>query len=132
MASSKGSGVFKSAFCKTEGNGTLSWGESSEVVLDVEIAITGLQEDVEMPVLTPSSLLHLRPNQLTELSAHHIQERDLRKRAKYLLRCKEAMWCRWMKEYVRSLRERHSKSGGEQTPHPSVGDVVIIQDESRN
>ena len=85
-----------------------------------------------MPVLTPSSMLHLWPNQLPELSAHHIQERDLKKRAKYLLRCKEAMWCRWTKEYVQSLRERHSKSGGEQTPHPSVGDVVIIQDESRN
>ena len=125
--------VFKSAFRKTVGNGTLSWGELSEVVLDVEIAINGrpltyLEEDVQMPVLTPSSLLHLRLNQLPELSAHHIG----RKGAKYLLRCKEAMWCRWTKEYVRSLIERHSKSGGEQTPHPSVGDVVIIQDESRS
>ena len=105
------------------------------VVLDVEIAINGRPlsylED-EMPVLTPNSMLHLRPTQLPELSAHHIQEPDLRKRAKYLLRCKEAMWSRWSKKYVRSLRERHSKSGGEQTPHPSVGDVVIIQDESRN
>jgi len=32
-------GVFKSAFRKTVGNGTLSWGELSDVVLDVEIAI---------------------------------------------------------------------------------------------
>ncbi|KAL9976916.1 hypothetical protein ACROYT_G014258 [Oculina patagonica] len=110
---------------------------TTDVVLDVEIAINGrplsyLEEDVEMPVLTPSSMLHLWPTQLPELSAHHIQESDLRKRAKYLLRCKEAMWSRWSKEYVRSLRERQSKSGGEQTPHPSVGDVVIIQDESGN
>ena len=104
-------------------------------VLDVEIAINGRPlsylED-EMPVLTPNSMLHLRPTQLPELSAHHIQEPDLRKRAKYLLQCKEAMWSRWSKKYVRRLRERQSKSGGEQTPHPSVGDVVIIQDESRN
>ena len=83
-------GVFKSAFRKTVGNATLSWGELSDVVLDVEIAINGrpltyLGEDVEMPVLTPSSMLHLWPNQLPELSAHHMQERDLRKRAKYLL-----------------------------------------------
>ena len=130
-------GVFKSAFRKTVGNGTLSWGELSEVVLDVEIAINGrpltyLEEDVEMLVLTPSFMLHLWSNQLPELRAYHLQERDLRKRAKYLLRCKEAMWCRWTKEYVRSLREGHSKSGGDQTPHPLVGDVVIIQDESRN
>ena len=33
---------------------------------------------------------------------------------------------------MRSLRERHSTSGGKQTSHPSVGEVVIIQDESRN
>ena len=119
------------------GNGTLTWSELSDIVLDVEIAINGrplsyLEDDVEMPVLTPSSMLHLQPTQLPELSPHHLQETDLRKRAKYLLRCKEAMWSRWSKEYVQSLRERHRRSGGEQTPHPSVGDVVIIQDESRN
>ena len=130
-------GVFKSAFRKAVGNGTLSWGELSDVVLDVEIAMNGrplsyLEEDVELPVLTPSSMLHLRPSQLPELNAYHIEEPDLRKRAKYLYRCKEAMWSRWTKEYVRSLRERHSRSGGKQTSHPSVGEVVIIQDESRN
>ena len=130
-------GVFKCAFRKAVGNGTLSWRELSDVVLDVEIAVNSRplsyqEEDVEMPLLTPSSMLHLRPNHLPELSVHHLPERDLRKRAKYLLRCKEAMWSRWTREYVRSLRERHSKCGGDQTPHPSVGDVVIIQDESRN
>ena len=30
------------------------------------------------------------------------------------------------------MRERYNKCGGEQTPHPSVGEVVIIQDESRD
>lgn len=83
-------GVFKSAVHKAVGNGTLSWSELSDVVLDVQIAINGqplsyLEEDVEMPVLTPSSMLHLQPTQLPELSAHHIQEPDLRKRAKHLL-----------------------------------------------
>ncbi|KAL9982112.1 hypothetical protein ACROYT_G010913 [Oculina patagonica] len=116
------------------------WGGQFERLIGVFIHVYAptndtdeeLEEDVEMPVLTPSSTLHLRPTQLPEQSAHHIQESDLRKRAKYLLRCKEAMWSRWSKEYVRSLRERHSKSGGEQTPHPLVGDVVIIQDKSGN
>ncbi|XP_068697519.1 uncharacterized protein [Montipora foliosa] len=130
-------GLFKAAFYKTIGNGTLRWSELEEVVLDVEVALNNrplsYQEDhVEMALLTPSSMLHLRPNHLPELSANHLQERDLQKRAKYLLRCKEVMWSRWTKEYVRSLRERHRKCGGDQTPHPSVGDVVIIQDESRN
>ena len=89
---------------------------------------------MELPLLTPSSMLrmHLRSTQLPELSAHHLRERDLRKRAKFIFRCKEALRSRWSKEYVRSLRERHTKSGGEQTPHPSVGEVVIIKDESQN
>ena len=130
-------GVFKSAFRKVVGNGALTWSELSEVVLDVEVAINRrplsyVEEDIQLPVLTPSSMLHLRPNQLPELDAHQIEERDLRKRAKYLRRCKEAMWSRWTKEYVRSLREQHRRSGGQQTPYPSVGDVVIIQEDSRN
>ena len=130
-------GVFKSAFQKAVGNGTLSWGELSDVVLDVEIAINGrplsyMEEGVELPVLTPSSMLHLRPSQLPELSAYHIEEPDLRERAKCLHWCKEVVWSRWTREYVRSLHERHSRSRGKQTPHPSVGEVVIIQDESRN
>ena len=82
-------GVFKSAFRKAVGNGTLSWNKLSDVMLDVEIAINNrplsyLEEDVEMPVLTPNSMLHLQPNQLPELSAYCTQEPDVRKRAKYL------------------------------------------------
>ena len=114
-----------------------SWNDLSELVLDVEVTMNGrplsdLEEDVEMPVLTPNSMLYLRPNQLLESEPHQIQEPDLRSRAKYLRRCKDAVWSRWTKEYLRGLRERRHRCGGEQTPHPSVGDVVIIKDESRN
>ena len=130
-------GMFKSAFWKAVGNRTLSWGELSEIVLDVETAINGcplsyMKEDVELPVLTPSSMLHLQPSHLPELSAHHIEEPGLRKRGKHLYWCKEAMWSRWTRGYVRSLRQQHSRIGGRQTSYPSVGEVVIIQDESRN
>ena len=67
-------GVFKSAFYKAVGNGTLSWNELSELVLDVEVTINGrplsyLEEDVEMPVLTPSSMLYLRRNQVPRVRA---------------------------------------------------------------
>ena len=80
-------GVFKPAFYKAVGNGTLSSNELSELVLDVEVTINGrplsyLEEEIEMPVLTPSSLLYLRPNKLPELEPHQIQEPDLRSRAK--------------------------------------------------
>ena len=129
--------MFKSPFRKAVANGTLSWSKLSDIVLDVEIAINGcplsyVEEEVKLPVLTPSSMLHLQPNQLPELSAHHIKEPVLRKIAKYLYWWKEAMWSRWTRGYVHSLREWHSKSGGNQTSHPSVGEVVIIHDESLN
>ena len=90
-------GVFKSAIRKAVGNGTLSWNELADVVLDIEVAINehplnDLEENVELPLLTPSSMLHLRSTQSPELNAHHLRERDLRKRAQFILRCKEALW----------------------------------------
>ena len=105
--------------------------------MDVEIALNNrplsyLEDDVQLPVLTPNSMLHINPNYLPELKAHHLQETDLRRQAKYLDKCKQAMWSRWTREYVRSLREQNRRAGREQTPHPDVGDVVIIKDEQKN
>ena len=129
-------GVFKNAFRKSVGNGTLSWTELEEVVLDIEVTMNNrplnyLEEDVELPVLTPNSILHINPSYLPELEGHRIPERDLRKRAKFLLKCKQAMWDRWTREYVRSLREQHRLTGAKETPHPSLGDVVIIKEDQK-
>ena len=77
-------------------------------------------------------MLHLDSNHLPELQPHHLPVKDLRKRAKFLQKCKEVMWKRWTAEYVRSLRESHRQAGGNQTSHPHVGDVVIIQDDKKN
>lgn len=119
------------------GRATLRWEELAEVVLDVEVALNNqplsyLEDDIQMPLLTPNAMLHLRPNYVPELETHHVPEPELRRRARYLTRCKDAMWRRWTREYIRSLRERHCPCGGAQTPHPSVGDVVIIQEDQRN
>ena len=130
-------GLFKGAFYKTIGNGTLRWEELEEVVLDVETALNNrplsyLEDDIQLPVLTPNSMLHLNPTYLPELKAHHLQEKDLRKRARFLSQCKHAMWNRWTREYVRGLREQHRRAGWKQTPHPKMGDAVIIKDEQKN
>ena len=77
-------------------------------------------------------MLHINPSYLPELLPHHVSDKDPRKRAKYLLKCKEVMWKRWTAEYVRGLRESHRRAGGEQTPHPNTGDVVIIRDDNKN
>ena len=130
-------GLFKGAFYKTIGNGTLKWEELEEVVIDVETTLNNrplcyLEDDVELPVLTPYSMMHVNPSYTPELEAYHIEETKLRRRARFLKSCKEAMWNRWRREYVRGLREQHRRAGGKQVQHPKVGEAVIIADRPKN
>ena len=95
--------LVKGALHKCIGNGLLSWTELKEVLLDIEVALNNtplsyVDEDIQLPLLTPSSFLYGQPNMLPELEPHHVQELDLRKRAKYLRKCKDALWSRWTKE----------------------------------
>jgi hypothetical protein len=55
-----------------------------------------------------------------------------RKRAKYLQKCKNAMWKRWSKEYLRGLRERHNLTHKVKQSKLSVGDIVIIKSDEKN
>ena len=109
--------------------------ELEEVVIDVETALNNrslsyVEDDVELPVLTPYSMMFLNNNNVPELDPHHIEDGDLRRRARFLKQCKEAMWKRWSREYVRGLREQHRRAtSNEQTTHPQVGEAVIIKDE---
>ena len=89
---------------------------------------------IQLPVLTPNAMLHINPSYLPESPARQFPDKDLRKRAKFLLKCREAMWKRWTSEYmyVRSLRVQHRQAWGKQTLHSKVGDVVITGDSSEN
>ena len=130
-------GIVKGSLYKTIGNGFLTWTELEEVVLDVEVAVNNrplgyVEDDVQLPVLTPNSLLYGQPNLLPELEPHHLEDRSLRKRARYLKRCKEAVWKRWTGEYVRSLRERHTLKHSGEERHPNVGEVLLIKSADKN
>ena len=130
--------LVKAALYKVIGHGQLSWKELEAVLLSVETTLNDRplgyveEEDVQSTVITPNSLLFLRANQLFEPFHHLIENKDLRKRYKYLQKCKDTVWKRWSTEYLRSLRERHiaKKKGGRGIP--SVGEVVIIQSEQKN
>ena len=123
-------GLVKGSLYKTIGNGLLSWRELQEVLLDVEVALNNrlldyVEDDIQLPILTPSSLFCIQPNVLPELGPKHIQDYDLRKRAKYLSKCKDAVWSTWIKEYLTGLRERHRlKQNGEST-YPAKGDQWV-------
>ena len=56
---------------------------------------------------------------------------DLRKQAKFLKRCKDAVWKRWINEYVPDLRERQIMLKGKPLSL-SAGDVYIIKSDEIN
>jgi len=60
-------GLVKTAMKKTIGNANLTFDELKEVLLDVEVALNNrplsyIEEDMQLPVLTPASMLHSQPN----------------------------------------------------------------------
>ena len=108
-----------------------------KVFLDVEVALNNrplnyVEEDVQMATLTPSSMIFVGSNELPELETHHHKEKDLRKRARFLSKCKDAVWRRWTTEYLRALRERHNQSQGTRETQLKIGDVVIIKSDEKN
>jgi len=82
-------GVVKHALYKAIGNGSLGWTELQDDLQDVEVALNNrllgyLEDDIEMPVLTPNSIQFVGSTHLPELEPHHEDDR----------RCKETMWNR--------------------------------------
>ena len=89
-------GLVKRAMYKSIGGANLAWSELEEVILDVEITLnnrplTYLEDDVQLPTLTPHAMMFGQPNQLPEEDPDAIESKDLRKRARYLCRCKDVM-----------------------------------------
>ena len=130
-------GLFKHAFFKTIGGGMLSWTELCEVVLEVETQLNRrplsyVEDDIQFPLLTPASFLFQRTNRLPEQEPWREETVDLRKRAKYLRSCKDALWKRWPREYLAALRERHHCNGEAKSDPLRIGDVVLIRSEDRN
>lgn len=104
--------IVKQALYKTMGRSLLKWQEFEEVVLDIETNLNNrplsyVEDDIQMPILTPNSLMYDQIAYLPEHEVDDIDEHDLRKRARYLKRCKDAVWARWRNEYLKGLRERH-------------------------
>ena len=70
--------------------------------------------------------------QVLDEDPDNIEETELRKRARYIKKCKEALWRRWSNEYVRALWERHNLK--HRTIHAKIaeGNVVVIKNKERN
>ena len=62
----------------------------------MEIAVNNrplsyVEDDVQLPVLTPNLIMYGQSNLLPEADVDSIEETDLRKRARYLRRCKDLL-----------------------------------------
>jgi hypothetical protein len=64
-----------------------------------------VEDDLQLPILTPASFLFKRSNRIPELETWREEKGDLRKRAKYLQSCKDALWKRWTSEYLKALEK---------------------------
>ena len=86
------------------GNIHLTMAEMQEVMLDIEInmnnrLLTYLDDDTEQPILTPNALLH---GQIINVPDIQLEDNaDIRKRQRYINRCKQAAWRRWSNDYSR-------------------------------
>ena len=64
-------GVVKRALYKSNGRASLIWNELEEVLLDVEVALNDrplsyVEDDVQLPVLTPCALMFGQPRLVPE------------------------------------------------------------------
>ena len=106
-------GLLKKSLFKVIGGAKLKFSELEEVILDVEVALNNrplsyVENDLQFPVLTPNVMMFGKDSLLPTEDPNQIVDRDLRKRARYLERCKQVLWNRWHAEYIRVLRERHN------------------------
>ena len=86
--------IVNSALYKAMGAAKLTFREMQEVLMDVQIVINNrhlsyCEDEIQLPTLTPNALIFGKANYLSEEQLSEIEDKDLRRRAKYLLRCKE-------------------------------------------
>ena len=81
-----------------------------------------VEDDIQMQILTPNTMLHEISIPKLEVSVSNISENDLRKRARYIEKCKTPAWQRWKTEYLRAIFEhenRRSKAKNQEKSTPN-------------
>ena len=130
-------GLVKSVLHKSLGKALLTWDEFVEVLLEIETILNNrplsyVEDDEEMPILTPNVMAFGQPNHVPECDVTEIEEGDLRKRAKYLKKCKDIIWRRWRYEYLRGLRDFHYLTYTQKQNSLKIGDVMMIKGDEKN
>ena len=105
--------LIKGATHKTIGKNSLTWYEWEVVLMDIEITLNNrllyyMEDDIQMPILTPNTMIHGIAISELEEDVNGIEDKDLKKRARYIQKCKNLAWQRWTTEYLKALREHHN------------------------
>ena len=99
-------GLTKQSLSKSLGKTSLSWNELESVLLDVEVnlnsqPLTYIEDDIQYPILTPNIMvLGLDTVMLEEDPEEEDDKNSWKKRQKYIVRCKDAAWRQWKREYL--------------------------------
>ena len=123
-------GLIKASLYRTIGKAQLTWAKLEDVLLGIEIILNNRQ--LTYSILTPNSLILGRNVNFPDGSPHENESETIKKRHKYIKRCKETLWKRWKHEYLVSLREKHNLKSKDKTLEINVGDVVMIKGEEKN
>ena len=130
-------GPIKASLYRTIGKAQLTWAELEEVLLDIKIIInnrplTYIEEEIDHPILTPNNLILGRDVNFPDAAPHESESETIKKRHKYIKRCKEGLWKRWKREYLVALREKYNLKNNDKAFKINVGDVVLIKGEEKN
>ena len=121
-------GLVKQCLYKTTGRANLTEKEFEEIVLDIEVTLNNrplmhVEEDIQMPLLTPNTLQYGQPLLVPEEDLDKDVPK-MRRQQRYINKCKDAAWTRWKKEYLKALRERHNMLRQANEMQISLGDIL--------
>ena len=106
-------GLTKQTLFKSLGKTSLSWNELESVLLDVEVnlnnrPLTYMEDDIQYPILTPNSMLLGWDTVMLEEDLEEDDRKSWKKRQNYIVRCKDAAWRLWKRQYMTASRERYN------------------------
>ena len=83
----------KQSLFKSTGRANLTKQKLEEILLDIEIVLIYMEEDIQMPILTPNALLY---RQSIIIPQERLDEDtpEIKRRQRYITKCKKAAWKR--------------------------------------
>ena len=82
---------------KTIGKNNLNWYKLEEVLMDIEITMNNrplfyVEDDIQMAISIPNKMIHGIAISELEEDVSSTEDKDLRKRARYIQKCKNLAW----------------------------------------